>query len=49
MFLGALVGWVLSKWIPNWSARFIVVIASGVIAGESLSGVGLAFEQVLKR
>ena len=49
MFLGSLVGWVLSKWIPNWTARFLIVVASGVIAGESLTGVGLAIETILKR
>lgn len=49
MFLGAFVGWGLSKWVPNWTARFLIVFASGIIAGESLSGVGLAIETILKR
>jgi uncharacterized oligopeptide transporter (OPT) family protein len=39
----------LSKWIPNWTARFLIVVASGIIAGESLSGVGLAIETILAR
>jgi uncharacterized oligopeptide transporter (OPT) family protein len=49
MFLGALAGWILSKWIPSWTARFLIVFASGIIAGESLTGVGLAIETILKR
>lgn len=47
MFLGAFAAWILSRWIPSWSARFLIVFASGIIAGESLTGVGLAIEQVL--
>jgi OPT family oligopeptide transporter len=47
MFLGAFAAWALSKWIPSWTARFLIVFASGIIAGESLTGVGLAIEQVL--
>jgi OPT family oligopeptide transporter len=49
LFFGAGAAWLLSKWIPNWSIRYVVVLASGLIAGESLTGVGLAIEQVLKR
>jgi uncharacterized oligopeptide transporter (OPT) family protein len=47
MFLGSAAAWILSRWIPGWTARFLVVLASGMIAGESLTGVGLAIEQVL--
>jgi putative OPT family oligopeptide transporter len=47
MFFGATAAWALSRWVPNWSARFLIVLASGLIAGESLSGVGLALEQIL--
>lgn len=49
MFLGAFAAWILSKWIPNWTARFLIVFASGIIAGESLTGVGLAIETVFRR
>lgn len=49
MFLGSFVAWILSKWVPSWTARFLIVAASGIIAGESLTGVGLAIETVLKR
>jgi uncharacterized oligopeptide transporter (OPT) family protein len=47
MFVGAVAGWGLGRWVPSWSARFLIVLASGLIAGESLSGVGLALEQIL--
>jgi uncharacterized oligopeptide transporter (OPT) family protein len=47
LFIGAGVGWGLQRWVPSWSARFLIVAASGLIAGESLLGVGLAIEQIL--
>lgn len=39
MFLGAFIAWILEKVAPNWHERFTIAIASGCIAGESLSGV----------
>lgn len=47
MFLGAVCGSVLQRWFPNWTARFLIVLASGMIAGESLTGVGLAIDKIL--
>ncbi|MBI5058749.1 OPT/YSL family transporter [candidate division KSB1 bacterium] len=41
MFLGALIAWVLEKATPEWHERFTIAIASGFIAGESLSGVAI--------
>jgi len=49
MFLGGFASWIGSKWFPEWTERFLIVLASGVIAGESLTGVGLAIETVLMR
>lgn len=37
-FFGAVIGLVVSKLFKNWAARFLVVVASGIIAGESLTG-----------
>jgi len=48
MFLGSVVAAILTRRVPSWSARFLVVAASGVIAGESLAGVGVAVESMLK-
>lgn len=48
MFLGAIAAWALGKWVPKWSTRFLIVFASGLIAGESLSGVALAIQEILK-
>jgi uncharacterized oligopeptide transporter (OPT) family protein len=42
LFLGSVVGWALRRWAPAWSERYLTPLASGVIAGESLMGVGLA-------
>ncbi|MCP5531650.1 MAG: OPT/YSL family transporter [Akkermansiaceae bacterium] len=47
MFLGGIAAWALGKKVPSWSARFLIVLASGLIAGESLSGVGLAIWEIL--
>jgi len=47
MFFGALVATVSQRLFPSWSARFIVVIAAGLIAGESLAGVGIAIQSMM--
>ncbi|MEM9073609.1 MAG: OPT/YSL family transporter, partial [Myxococcota bacterium] len=47
MFLGGLIAWGLGKRIPKWSKRFVIVIAAGLIAGESLVGVGIAIYETI--
>ena len=47
LFLGSMLGWALRKWAPAWSERYLTVAASGVIAGESLVGVGIAVHAIL--
>ena len=47
MFLGALLALAADRFWPSWSARFVVVIASGAIAGESLAGVVFAVKKVI--
>jgi uncharacterized oligopeptide transporter (OPT) family protein len=39
MFFGALLAYVGYRLFPNWSKRFLLALAAGLIAGESLSGV----------
>lgn len=41
MFLGALAAWILTKLGPGWSAKYIIPLSSGIIAGESLMGVAI--------
>jgi len=47
MFLGSMVAWLLGRWVPDWSTRFVLILASGLIAGESLSGVVLSVMKIL--
>lgn len=47
MFLGALAGWAVTKRYPTWSKRFLIVLAAGLIAGESLVGVGIAIYKTI--
>lgn len=47
MFLGAAAGWLLTRYVPSWAGRFLIVVASGLIAGESLAGVTDAIVTVL--
>lgn len=50
MFLGAFIGWMLEKSAPKWSEKFVIAIASGCIAGESIAGVAiLALNMALGR
>ncbi len=39
MFLGSLVGKLLERYRPSFAQRFLIAAASGLIAGESLTGV----------
>jgi OPT family oligopeptide transporter len=47
LFLGSLVGWALRRWAPAWSEQYLTPLASGVIAGESLMGVGIAVHAIV--
>lgn len=42
LFAGSIAAWALRRWAPAWSERYLTAIAAGVIAGESLVGVGIA-------
>ena len=48
LFLGSMAALGASKFIPSWSARFLIIAASGIIAGESLSGMLLALLAMFK-
>ena len=47
MFLGALLGWILTKKSPKQSKLFTFPVASGVIAGESLMGIFIILLPIL--
>ena len=42
MFLGACIALVLQKKAKAWHERYTVPVSSGLIAGESIMGVGIA-------
>jgi putative OPT family oligopeptide transporter len=48
LFLGAMAAVAMGKFVPSWSARFLIIAASGIIAGDSLSGTFLALLAILK-
>ncbi|MFO8026687.1 MAG: OPT family oligopeptide transporter [Opitutales bacterium] len=48
LFVGSMAALAAEKVFPNWSGRYLVIAASGIIAGESLSGMFLALIEVLK-
>jgi uncharacterized oligopeptide transporter (OPT) family protein len=47
MFFGAAVAMAVTRFATTWSQRFLIVLASGIIAGESLAGVSLAIQDAL--
>lgn len=42
LFLGAIAATIATRLAPKWSRRFILPIAAGLVAGESLAGVASA-------
>jgi uncharacterized oligopeptide transporter (OPT) family protein len=47
LFYGALLAALLSRWFKAWSAAYLMAAAAGLVAGESLTGVALAFIAML--
>jgi uncharacterized oligopeptide transporter (OPT) family protein len=47
MFFGSLIASAVQRWNPNLAQRFSIAAASGLIAGESLAGVGRALLGVI--
>ncbi|MBU2534012.1 MAG: OPT/YSL family transporter [Alphaproteobacteria bacterium] len=48
LFAGALVAALIARWYPKWASRRLVVIAAGLIVGESLAGVVTAMAGVFQ-
>jgi OPT family oligopeptide transporter len=49
MFVGAVLAWGLAKWRADLAERYVVPVSSGLIAGESLMGIAIAFLFILER
>lgn len=47
MFIGALIALIYTRYAADSAERYVVPISSGVIAGESLTGVGIALKDSL--
>lgn len=48
LFLGALIALVASWIAPEWKKKYLIVAAAGLVAGESLVGVGEAMLNLLR-
>jgi uncharacterized oligopeptide transporter (OPT) family protein len=46
MFLGAVMALVLARTATQWTKKYLVVAVAGIVAGESLTGVGVAFSKI---
>jgi uncharacterized oligopeptide transporter (OPT) family protein len=50
MAVGGVLSWLFIKKYTQWSHRFLIVLAAGLIAGDSLTGVGIAiWDMVIHR
>ena len=47
IFVGGLAAWMLGRWCKSWASRFLVATCAGVIAGESLTGIGTAIVKLI--
>ncbi|GMV41963.1 MAG: hypothetical protein AMXMBFR64_36790 [Myxococcales bacterium] len=47
IFLGGLLALIAFRVHASWAQRFVVVLAAGLIAGESLTGIGVALQKML--
>ena len=47
LFAGSMAALVIGKVAPNWTTKFMIIAASGIIAGESLSGMLLAIIAII--
>ncbi len=47
MGAGAILVWLLGRWSRSWVERFAIVVAAGLVAGESITGVGASLVALL--
>lgn len=48
MAFGALLAWLAERLAPGWSAKYALTVAAGLVAGESMMGVGAAQWRLLQ-
>jgi uncharacterized oligopeptide transporter (OPT) family protein len=46
MFVGGLLAFVLGKWLKGWTARFLVTLCAGIVAGESITSAGVVLHKI---
>ena len=46
LFLGGLAAALVWRYFPDWAERRLTALAAGLVAGESLAGVGMAMVQL---
>jgi hypothetical protein len=46
MFLGGVLALILARTRKKWTKAYLVVVCAGVVAGESLTGVGIALSEI---
>jgi len=47
MALGGVIAWALARKYKQWTTRFLIVLAAGVMAGDSLTGVCIAVWDII--
>ena len=47
LFLGGVIALVVSRTSPKWSKRFLVAVCAGVVAGDSITGVGISLQRIV--
>ncbi|GJL60426.1 MAG: peptide transporter [Nitrospirales bacterium] len=47
LFLGALLGAILMRYAKTWAERFVMALAAGLVAGESLAGVASVLVKIV--
>lgn len=48
MFIGAVIAACVGRFFPAWSKRFLTATCAGIIAGESLTGVGISLDKIIR-
>jgi uncharacterized oligopeptide transporter (OPT) family protein len=47
LFIGGLAAFMLGRWCKRWTARFLLPVCAGLIAGESITGTAVALRPII--